>query len=71
MNWQRLTLIAASAIVCVGLGAWNAKALVGAGAAQLGTAAETVKPAENAACRGWGAHCPPGVVWNGHRCVPC
>lgn len=30
---------------------------------------------EQAACRGWGAHCSPGWVWScgpwGCRCVPC
>jgi hypothetical protein len=36
--------------------------------AQIQNATPIVKPA---ACRGMGAHCPPGFVWNGHRCRPC
>jgi hypothetical protein len=38
---------------------------------QSQSATRTEKPIVHAACRGWGAHCPPGYVWNGYRCVPC
>jgi hypothetical protein len=36
--------------------------------AQVQNATSIVK---QAACRGTGAHCPPGYVWNGYRCRPC
>ncbi len=70
---RRLTiaLVMTSVMSCVGLVAWQAEAMVGAGAAPHGTAAKSTQPVTPAACGGRGAHCPPGYTWNGNRCVPC
>lgn len=70
---RRLTISLAmtTVILCGGLVAWKAHAMVGAGAAQVSTAARAVSSIGPAACRGSGEHCPPGYVWNGNRCVPC
>jgi hypothetical protein len=66
-----ITLAMTAMMMCAGLAAWKADAMVGSGAAQLSTAAKAAGPIAPAACRGSGAHCPPGYVWNGNRCVPC
>jgi hypothetical protein len=71
MRKAAITVAMTTVIMCAGLMAWQAHAMLGAGAAQLSTAAKTVSPIGPAACRGSGAHCPPGYVWNGNRCVPC
>jgi hypothetical protein len=64
-----VTMIAAAAMVVVGL--FAAQAQTSRGAISMKAAAQNNTVVENAACRGRGAHCPPGYVWNGHRCVPC
>jgi hypothetical protein len=64
-------VVAAAAFLCGGLLARHAEAMISAGAAQIRAAAEKAVTVEPAACRGRGAHCPPGYVWNGRRCVPC
>jgi hypothetical protein len=66
-----MALTVTTIILCAGLMAWKAEAMVGAGATQLRTVVETAGPVSPAACRGGGAHCPPGYVWNGNRCVAC
>ena len=70
---RRLAVIlgATAAILCAGVIAWRAEAMVVAGAAQLSAAAKTAGPVVPAACGGRGAHCPPGYTWTGYRCVPC
>jgi len=71
MRRLAITLVMATVVSCVGLVAWRAEAMVGAGAAQLGTTAKSSQPIVHAACRGTGDHCPPGYTWNGNRCIPC
>jgi hypothetical protein len=71
MRRLAITLGVMTAILCTGLLAWQAEAMVVAGAAQLSTAARAAGPVTPAACGGRGAHCPPGYGWNGTRCVPC
>jgi hypothetical protein len=71
MQRLAITLAMTTVILSTGLVAWKADAMVGSGAAQLSTAAKAAGPIAPAACRGSGAHCPPGYVWNGARCVPC
>jgi len=71
MRRLAITLGMTTAVLCAGFVAWHAQAMVVAGAAQLSTAAKATTPVTPAACRRGGAHCPPGYVWNGNRCVPC
>lgn len=71
MRRLAMTLVMTATISCAGLAAWKAEAMVGAGAAQVATAAKTTNPVSPAACGGRGAHCPPGYNWNGNRCAPC
>ncbi len=71
MRGLTIALGVTAAILCAGSIAWRAEATAVAGAAQLGVAAKAVSPVSPAACGGRGEHCPPGYVWNGHRCVPC
>jgi len=71
MRRLAITLVMTAVVSCVGLVAWQAEAMVGAGAAQLGAAAKSAQPIATAACGGRGAHCPPGYTWNGNRCVRC
>ncbi len=71
MHRLAITVGVAAGILLGGLMAWRADAMVFAGAAQVSTAAKSAGPVSPAACRGRGAHCPPGYVWNGNRCVPC
>jgi hypothetical protein len=65
------TILTATAVI-LGSMIWTVSAqtqLFGAALhAQIHNATPIVKLA---ACRGTGAHCPPGYVWNGHRCRPC
>ena len=62
MRKLAISVAVAAVISGAGLVAWKANAMVGAGAAQLSTAANTVSPIAPAACRGSGSHCPPGYV---------
>ena len=71
MRAVAITLVLTAAILFAGAMKWKAEATVWAGAAHIGTAAQSADPIKPAACRGSGAHCPPGYVWNGNRCVPC
>lgn len=71
MRRLALAVVMTSVVSCVGLLAWQAQAMVGAGATHLGAAAKSVQPIAPAACGGRGAHCPPGYTWNGNRCVRC
>ena len=71
MHRLAMTLIMTTAILFTTLAAWQAEAMVGAGAAQLGTAAKASSAVTEAACGERGAHCPPGYNWNGNRCVRC
>ena len=67
-----ITVVMTIAFVCGGLFAWHAEAMPTVGAAQIRATADSIATtAKPAACRGWGARCPPGYVWNGARCVPC
>lgn len=70
---QRLVavLVVTTILLFAGLLAWKAEAMVGAGNAQLATAAKASSAITQAACGGTGSHCPPGYVWNGNRCVHC
>jgi hypothetical protein len=65
------TILTGTAMI-LGSMIWTANAQTqrfGAGLhTQIQNATPLVKPA---ACRGTGAHCPPGYVWNGYRCRPC
>lgn len=70
MRKLAFALAAAALLSAVSL-SWNAEATIVSAASQIRAAVHTVKPVTNAACRGTGAHCPPGYVWNGRRCVPC
>jgi hypothetical protein len=71
MYKSAITIGIAAALLFGGLGVWRAEAMIGAGAAQISTAAKAAGPVGLAACARWGAHCPPGYTWNGARCVPC
>ena len=72
MRTMILTLGLTAAILFAAASSWKAEATVAQGAAKIGTAAQSAAtPIKPAACRGGGAHCPPGWVWNGRRCVPC
>jgi hypothetical protein len=71
MRRLAIAFIMTAVLACVGLAAWKADAMVGAGGSHLGTAAKSAEPIAPAACRGTGDHCPTGYVWNGNRCVPC
>jgi hypothetical protein len=71
MRSLAIALVMATVVSCVGLVAWRAEAMVGAGAAQLNATAKSSQPIVHAACGGRGEHCPPGYTWNGHACVPC
>ena len=71
MRRLAVTLGTMMAILCAGFLAWQAEAMVVAGATHVSTAAKLVAPVTPAACRGNGEHCPPGYVWNGNRLVPC
>ncbi len=66
-----ITFAVAAAIGTFGALTFKAEAAPAAGAKQIGAAALTINDIKDAACRGRGAHCPPGYVWNGHRCVLC
>ena len=65
----KLVTIAATAMVLLaGSLTWQAQAQTSRAAALLGHAAQNFTPIdktpiEQAACRGWGRHCPPGRVW--------
>jgi len=63
-----MTILTATALMLGSMG-WTANAQTqrfGAGLhAQIQNATPIIKPA---ACRGTGAHCPPGY---GYRCRPC
>jgi hypothetical protein len=63
-----ITIIAAAAIVFAGALTWKADAQTSVAAAIMGSANKNFTPVEKApleqaACRGWGRHCPPGKVW--------
>jgi hypothetical protein len=72
---RNLLVAMIAAVAMVSVATFAAEAQMSRGATFIKAAAEksaAEKPkVENAACRGRGAHCPPGYVWNGHRCVPC
>jgi hypothetical protein len=61
----------AALIVFIGTMAWRAEAAPWAGAKQIAATKLTISDVQKAACRGSGAHCPPGYIWNGNRCRPC
>jgi len=61
-----LSTLALSALV-LSIGQAGATVVNGKAAA----AAQAMTPIKPAACRGFGARCPPGSVWNGRRCVIC
>jgi len=65
---RKLTMTLAAAAVTLGAmaAAANAQSL-GAGAADLHAKAQNATPIDKAACRGFGAFCPPGTV---RRCGP-
>jgi hypothetical protein len=71
MSRYAVPLALAAAIVFIGAMTWNAQATPNAGAKQIGMNALSIKDIKQAACRGNGAHCPPGYIWNGNRCAPC
>jgi hypothetical protein len=71
MQRLAMALVMTTVILCAGFATWKAEAMVGAGAAQVATAAKTASPVDRVACGGRGAHCPPGYWWNGNRCAPC
>jgi hypothetical protein len=66
-----ISFAVAVAIVSFGAVTWKAEATPAAGAKQIGASALTITDIKQAACRGSGAHCPPGYIWNGNRCRPC
>jgi hypothetical protein len=71
MRKLAITLGLAGGLLVAAFTAWQAEAVVSAGAGQLHTVAKASGAISPAACRGGGEHCPPGYVWNGNRCVPC
>ena len=71
MRSKIMTLGLTAAILLATASVWRAEAMVAPGSAKVGVAAQSFTPIKPAACRGRGAHCPWGLVWNGHRCVPC
>jgi len=71
MRRLAIGFVIAAAVLGAGLVAWRAEATTLSAAARLGAAPQSLESVKNAACRGTGAHCPPGYVWNGRRCVPC
>ncbi len=71
MRALTMTFALAAAILLTAASGWTSQAVAASGAAKLGVTAQQVNPLKPAACRGRGAHCPPGFIWNGRRCVPC
>jgi hypothetical protein len=61
----------AASLAFTGATTWKAEAAPAAGAAPIAVSAWTINDIMHASCRGRGAHCPRGWVWNGHRCRPC
>jgi len=61
----------AASLALTGATMWKAEAAPAAGAAPVAVSAWTINNIMHAACRGRGARCPHGWVWNGHRCRPC
>jgi hypothetical protein len=71
-----VTIMATAAILLAGSLAWKAEAQTSRAAANIGSAAQNFTPIEKApieqaACRGWGPHCPPGRVWVCRRWRGC
>ena len=65
---RKLTMTLTTAALMLGTMAVAANAQTQApGAAGLHAQMRNATPIKEAACRGWGAHCPPGTVW---RCGP-
>lgn len=68
----RFAAILAATAMILGSMIWTANAQTQGFGAGFHTQIQNATPiVEPAACRGTGAHCPPGYVWNGHRCRPC
>ena len=70
MHRLAIALIVAT-VMCVVSLPWKAEATIPSAGAQMRAATQSVQTVLPAACRGWGAHCPPGYIWTGDRCVPC
>ena len=76
MRKVAIALSVAAAVLFAGGIAWKADATTWrSGTLNLPSAAKNYSPIENAACYGWGAHCPPGYHWvctpNKCKCRPC
>jgi Spy/CpxP family protein refolding chaperone len=74
---RKITMTLAVAAFAIGATALSAQAQTQAsGAAHLNAQAQNATIIHEAACHGWGAHCPPGRTWtcNGYGrcwCRPC
>jgi hypothetical protein len=71
-----LTIATATALLVAGTCGWQAQAQsLHPGATKIPTAAATLVPTKDVACRGWGRYCRPGFVraCGPHRCWcrPC
>lgn len=65
---RKITMTLAAALLVMGATALSAQAQTQTpGAARLNAQAQNVTIFREAACGGWGRHCPPGRVW---RCGP-
>jgi hypothetical protein len=77
MRKLTIVLTAMVAMLFAGLLAWKAEATTMAGAVAIGAHAHSYSPiVKEAACFGWGRHCPPGTHWvcgpvRGCWCAPC
>jgi len=60
---RKLTLTLTAAALALGTLAISANAQTSSGAAGLHAQAQNSTPIHQAACRGFGAHCPPGWTW--------
>jgi len=73
---RRLTMTLAAAALVLGSMALSADAQTQQrGAASLNAQAQNATPIRQAACRGYGRHCPPGFHWvcgpGRCWCAPC
>lgn len=58
-----IALALAGAALAAGSLGWKAEATMPVQSETLSTMVQKFSQVEQAACRGWGKHCPPGFIW--------
>jgi len=73
---RKLTVLTTAMLMLVGTAVSANAQPVASSAAGIHAQIKNATLFKQAACRGWGAHCRPGLVWRcvpfvGCACVPC